>query len=933
MRTNDSGRMKDESETPAPHCPPSAPRASRPIFLFGLALLMGAASGGLGQAAPVGTVARPPVSAPTGSLAEAMTQTAPPDRQVAIAVGAEFVTPAGGTAPPPAGLSVYLVADRFGMLARRFGGVIAIAPPTMTVLNTAPGAPNPFDGMPPADAFKLLAASLTPDQWRTLTSAQGLGMGDLHGDDQRALFKELFAEGIAAYAPGDAAHPPRPQAIPAADLDQGRLRLSRHVRMELSRDDNRGSMALQDSDQPHPGYIAIGGGGLPGPINVMYGVRIRKETHNDPKTGNLDFHAAVLQAPVSLAGIHTVGELIEKIDRATGVEIYADRRYERRGITILAGARAARAVDLLQAIAFCLTGTYRLVGPAFVLTDDLVGLGTRREILTQFERSAERARARALEQTQDPIVEAHPVSSLPPQPGAVSLTDTQMQQALKEQGPVLAGTGPGIKLDMNQLTPDQQDAARRIADGLDRERDALSKLPAYQGHEETLPGPNLLGPIDLLVRPTVDLLLPSYDGPINMDILLSPSELFEPSAKLQIERQQRQNSTTSSTPPAPVRPPQSLANALRPFARRAVIVDASTAADINSIVGSMRKLGLNELWLEVFAPGAPEKSVGSKLDGSDLLTDALKATRATGIHVLPVMRLFEWGRSAPRPIRDLTILGEESPAAQERLRLAESGSMAAASNPPETVDVSPFYPTVQSELEKAVSKVAMQPGIAGLIWRRTTTPGYEAAAESIVFGRSEELGYAVAGRLAFLRSKHADPVDIDPLPGGDSETPLPAFDNLAIENALRTEWRKFRVDEDLNLLRHLRQIAAKRMNAVGVGGALGRQVLVEADRPDEVFPRNVNWYGSWEGGMAPLPSVPSDGFRSGEMAAQAHAQSRTAIFCLAPPESYKPEDVADTLKARAAGSSWEGVVLDLTRLHTGPGRAPTCAERLAALAK
>ena len=141
-------------------------------------------------------------------------------------------------AGPPGAVSVAQVADAFGLLAQHFGDVTALAPPTMTVLYAPPPDMNPFDGMPMEDALKLLAASLSPAQWRRLTGASGLGLSDLNTDDQRALFRALFPGGTlkvrqdVAYVPGQPYKPPVERDV-TSDLPQARLRLSQKVELML----------------------------------------------------------------------------------------------------------------------------------------------------------------------------------------------------------------------------------------------------------------------------------------------------------------------------------------------------------------------------------------------------------------------------------------------------------------------------------------------------------------------------------------------------------------------------------------------------------------------------------------------------------------------------------------------------------------------------
>ena len=108
------------------------------------------------------------------------------------------------------------------------------------------------------------------------------------------------------------------------------------------------------------------------------GRRCAKARPNLPKPGELS--TDTLTAPVPLAGVRTVRDLVIRIGLAQHLELYADARYAARTV-ILAGAKSAPAGDLLSALALCVSGAYRKVGPAYVLTDDLVRLGRQKHVL------------------------------------------------------------------------------------------------------------------------------------------------------------------------------------------------------------------------------------------------------------------------------------------------------------------------------------------------------------------------------------------------------------------------------------------------------------------------------------------------------------------------------------------------------------------------
>ena len=95
------------------------------------------------------------------TLDEALGQATPPAQGGALSVDAGKVRLPAGTVLPGTKLTVADAASLYNRASQEFGTVRALAPPTMTVLNTAPGEPNIYAGMPPLDAFTLLLASLS----------------------------------------------------------------------------------------------------------------------------------------------------------------------------------------------------------------------------------------------------------------------------------------------------------------------------------------------------------------------------------------------------------------------------------------------------------------------------------------------------------------------------------------------------------------------------------------------------------------------------------------------------------------------------------------------------------------------------------------------------------------------------------------------------
>ncbi len=164
--------------------------------------------------------------------------------------------------------------------------------------------------------------------------------------------------------------------------------------------------------------------------------------------------------------------------------------------------------------------------------------------------------------------------------------------------------------------------------------------------------------------------------------------------------------------------------------------------------------------------------------------------------------------------------------------------------------VSPFVPTVASRLTALVGTLGSVPGIGGMVWEDTLAGGYETSGpgeSSSGFG--DALGYADAGRLAFLRLSHADPVDVRDNSYTDerAHVHVPGFDDdSALERRLFVGWQKARADAG--------QVLAHRL-----ADALPASFTGAAPRLPLLLPP-TNWlfassYGCWDDLRRPAPTV------------------------------------------------------------------------------
>jgi len=833
----------------------------------------------------------PPPAPPT--LARALAAIPPPKNGVLLAVGADAVTlPPSAVAPARDETDVVPIAAAYGDETQTFGAVVAVAPATRVVLNENPGPPELHSD--PYLAFKTLAASLDDAQWAVLISERGLGMGDLTDDAQRALFRGLFHHGRLWVAPLDPAKGKLPdvQRADARDvsdqLDGVRVRLGQSSYIQLN--DSAGK------------ELYFGGRGDAGRMHTWspkqeppvpeYQVALRAEVANVPRPGDLPLKDAALSAPIPLAGLKTVDDLVARVAARTHREIYADPHYARRPLTILGSLPAAPASDLLGALALSLAGTYRRVGPAFVLTDDLTGVGVCRLWLEEWQEAASeqndadtrkatrwrgnalfkrRASALALSAFGDPL----------------GLTPGQLA-GLKDDTETPDVPDGDEHYPYAKLTPAQQGLVHRLADDY-QQRLADGTLPSFFT-EDGIRDANPTGPVLLSPECRVQLLIPTVEGPVDTDMSGTLSGFFSPG-----EAASATKSKSQGAPPAPLpSPTPPLLPLLHSRARRGVLARPETAADVDALVAAMKTLGLNDLYLDVFSGGVSHLSA----TGTDIITEALRQTAGTGISVYADLSLLNWETAPPQDIRDLALSGEDVHALAVRAQeahLARDGAGRPLAFVPPPVPVSPFSASVRGTLTTLVRGLASRSGLAGFVWE-------DAQANS-------SLGYTPEIRLAFLRRFHADPLDITPAYALGHDLSLPTFDDAAQDKALPDVWDKARFGVNLSLLTGLRA-------SLPPSAAAGRTIFMEQNRYDR------DWLTTWDDPR--LPPLP--------LQTPPYAPGRVALVRLEwVPDGTPLGALALRLQSSLASkppagrAAWDGYVLDFGDAAAGGGGGPLAA--------
>ena len=828
-----------------------------------------------GEAAPI----------PPTPLSAMLRRATPLKAGVVLAVSADKVPLPPDAVLPGDTPTVAAVGALYGQTVQPFGAVTAVFPPTITVVYAPPETPDPYDGMPPAQVMQLLTKTFTAAQWKAFLSKDGVAYSSMTGDTQPALFGALFPGGhlkIVQDNPTGDNDPKTNRDLSGDVLTTAHLRLGYTVSLALQMETEPGSHlfanGLRPKDSP-PRYFMMNGQGQD--VDHEFGATVRATVPNTLKTGQMAYDAPALKAVVPLGGIKTVGELAVRIGLTTKREIYADARYESRPMTLLPADGSAPAADLLRALAVCVGGTYRQVGPAWVLTDDVMGLGTKHALWKAFEGKA------AAMLPNGPFFSAtlpadapYTLRDIPFGDDPLAFTPTQTDAFWKKWGQNPAESSSGmmdVTIPFAQLSPAQQDAAELI----------------QAANEKSKEQTTLEGTVMVQAEPDVQILLPAVDGPIlifsSYDSLLPYPQ---PTTAQQKAQQQRMalDFPQMAAPNAPS--PPDFSQTLRGFTRRAARIAPKTLEETTQAFAALKALGFTEVWLPV-VPNSGETDAALKAR----LTQAVAAGRKSGVAILPAVSLLGW-QTVPAALTDLT----------------------AAGKPGAPKTVSPFAPAVSARLAALVRTVGSVPGLGGMVWEGIPPQGYETTLPGENISREgEALGYSQDGRLAYLRQAHADPVDLHDNSFTDkrAHVSVPGFDSdFNLERRLFTNWGTRRADTLRALLGGL---AAQ---------SRGNLLLLP--------PSNVSFsssYGSWDDLRRPPPTVhfvspngpdgqPLMGVLSTEHLSSALVYTTVQTFLPPHPSDAQWKAAASRALGQAAKRGDKNVVLDLTGQTTLWQEAP-----------
>lgn len=829
--------------------------------------------------------------------------------------------PGGGTGTLPlpgrAGYGLNVVATHFARRVVRLDTVSVVAPDKMVVLRAPTKKMDPFATLSSPDKLKMLMASLSKQQWQRLCGEQGLSAGDLPGE-QRALMLSLLPDPftVMPVKPGDFGgysysrtgnEPDRRVDFTGASRAGIRLRLNMTAQMTLpSLDNKRPTLVIVNSRVPNTEFYTAASFS-PRPVaSAATAAEVLKETlPNRLKQGQINFAAPTLDARIALKGVKTLNDLVRRVAAATRLEIFADHRVAILPVWIRGEERSARSGDVLQALCWGTTGAFRKVGTAYILTDDVEGIGARRLRIEEATRE-KNALLRDWQQKMDErIRKTNAVEFLTFQSNDVLKPDDTTIATLKEKWRTFRGRYEGVEVPVEKLNSTQKE---RVKEAIARSQEMLTRYTFY--------GPVATDRVRINTTPRITYVVPGIGnvdannlGYVDLNIFLPvPTEVDEGMPG------------TPAPPKGPVQlPVQPIGGVL--------VVAPTTPEQATLFVQTARDRQFRQVWVSM-TPG--------KGGDTSILAAAVAAGKSAGVPVSALVRLMIAPSDLEPSYLDRNILGETNAQWAERMRLAPVGMFPnqSANRVPAEDWLFPDTATVMARLKPRLREIAAVPGISGIVFRDAAAPGYGLPDSGYFYtGNLSEYGYTEEMRLALIRRVGCDPLDVvGDTQYGNYQYALPYFPDApqmrvttpSAAGARETTTPKMA----WNALRFER-------NAQLLGQVYG---FMKAEFPklnlmlrDLTSSPYSGWYGSWEkaDGLPRATIYPSESGRSAWIRSLRAKTPRVALY-MAPMRDWlmgvgakdgeePTPEVVTTTTARlqaylARENAWDGYVFDFSTL-------------------
>lgn len=643
----------------------------------------------------------------------------------------------------------------------KVGAFVAIVPTEMVVVDDSfQNAGSLTDGLPAQTKLLYLLQSLTSEQWKRITGA-GIGLSDLQGE-QRAVFQSILPKrlGWRAYRlkkDGMDSDEVGKGEVPKKDLEAVKIRIFRDLSFDVNLADNVRARTTHDTYlyRGKPGDLFLEREGQFEEGADDFGLPARQAIPNVAKPSALKYDAKEFDALVTVPKNASVREVLA----AVGPEIYADLRVADLKVTFTGGP--VRTGDLLKALALGVTGTFRRVGAAYVLTSDSMGLGTRKLRYSLWWEDIRGRSLRLADEWRRKIGER--VEQVGFDKGSPFTPNASMQAHLAVQD--TARTDDWIS---------SNDLSAPV-------RDYLNLINRHYPHQRIDTGK---------VRLT---------SQFRYGFVLPDGRTLRPEIQALGTRSEFAPRNGADGGPARV-PPFSLPIAIGKSVPR-LAIRAETPTLAKTAAGLAVARGFQELWIET--------------DNPTVLPAAVEAGKKDELQVRLLIR--PWSPKTGDPDRNL--LGDTGAQMGPRLGALNLMKEMQRSFQPEPLDgydrMTPFDPE-RTKVWGNYLSMAATPGLAGVVVASVHTLGYEGPSDRLTFyGTSRALqearkfGYSEAQRLAFLRKHGIDPIDLVPtglMTGPDLRQPFFLDDNLrglptiydgrdvphpGLQKA-QTEWARFR---------------------------------------------------------------------------------------------------------------------------------------------
>ncbi|MDR3691461.1 MAG: hypothetical protein P4L46_18925 [Fimbriimonas sp.] len=604
------------------------------------------------------------------------------------------------------------------------GKMSAVVPTDMVLINDELTEPNMYDGLPREAKVLYLLSTLNSHQL-DLVRTVGVDQHDLQGEQIKVLRsllpKPLAWKAVRVNESETSGNDLDHGVVPASQTDRVRLKIQNELEISLHLQSRPlAYRPLQASDMLGKAGDKVFVRDESGP-QTPFGADPKVVEPNKPKPSQLNVEDPKFSVQVEVRSGDTVAEILKRVGLATGLEFHAHLRVA--NLPIRAFGSAARAGDLLKAIALCVTGTYRKVGPAYVLTSDLIGARVRELRFAFWKGSADKAANERADAWKALLGKTGALSKVGFDPNDPLAPDRRTLDLLNGVA-VSSSNGepngqPGVNMVLTaELSPAIREFVNRYASanpssGYVTDRVGLDSLLQYTF---VLPDGQPLHP----ERSPLGAVRYFHDWPKHA--------VQEVTTKFKVD----------------------------PSGKHPIIVRAESDVDATKAVDLAHEHGISEIWLETHRKSS------------------LLAAQNRGVQISLVIRPWEAFDRVTIQNLDRNVLGD--PGAKLGIRRKAElewhsyvdSAEGIGGEPPEPYDsVTPLEEGLPRRWA-TLSELGQTPGLAGVVVLDTEPTGYEANDTRSNFGyyskwmaMMHEFGYSDAMRLAYLREHSIDPIDID----------------------------------------------------------------------------------------------------------------------------------------------------------------------------